>query len=86
MSKSLEQKRMKKNIEAMFQGMDDDYLKTLLEVAYCGEDPAILQEYEKQQRADLEAIEQHMKLNAAEVVMTEEEKLNSVDNVKDGNN
>lgn len=89
MSKTLEQKRMKKNIDAMFQGLDDEYLKTLLEVAYCGEDPAILDEYEKQQKADLEAIERHMKLSANEVVMTEEEKekINSIDNVtKDGNN
>lgn len=53
---------MEKVIETLFSGLDDDYLKTVMKVAYCGEDPAILDEYEKQQKADLERIHQFMEL------------------------
>jgi len=71
---------MEKAIEVMFQGMDDEYLKTVMKVVYCGEDEAVLDEMQKQHTADLEAIKRQMELvgdvenPVVNVVMSEEEK------------
>lgn len=70
MSKSLAQKKMSKVIDVMFEGMDDEYLKTVMKVLYCGEDEAVLDEMAKQHEKDLEAIKAQMELeNIYEVVV-----------------
>lgn len=80
MQKTLAQKKMEKAIDIMFAGMEDDYLKTVMKVVYCGEDEAVLDEMAKQQMADLEAIKREMELVAdinspvINLVMSEEEK------------
>jgi len=90
MSKTLEQKRIQKSINKMFEGVDDDYLKTILEVAYCGEDPSVLDEFEKQRQADIELIEKYTELiekRELDEKPPELQKKTSNDNViTDGNN
>lgn len=81
MQKTLAQKKMEKVVDMMFEGMDDEYLKTVMKVVYCGEDEAVLDEMAKQHLADLEAIKREMELvgdaenPVVNVVMTEEERL-----------
>lgn len=62
MKKTLAQKKMEKVVDMMFEGMDDEYLKTVMKVVYCGEDEAVLDEMAKQHLADLESIKQQMEL------------------------
>lgn len=91
MKKTLAQKKMEKVVDIMFEGMDDEYLKTVMKVVYCGEDEAVLDEMAKQHLADLESIKQQMELvgdtssPVVNVVMTEEEKEKSPLNVNGDN-
>jgi hypothetical protein len=75
MNKTRKEKEISKKIEKMFEGVNDDYLKAVLLVAYGGESQEILKFYEDDEKNFYNQKLQTLELDdPTKLVLTEEEK------------
>lgn len=79
--KSLREKRSQKMIDAMFDGLEDDHLKVVMEVLYGLKDETSLDEFRRMNEQNLEDIKKEMELTEAVSIPVEITELKPTDNI-----